>query len=281
MQVDVAKPATSLHQQAVNDYFRSNSRYWRDIYFEESLDCELYRERRKAVLTIVDRLGLPAGAQVLEVGCGAGLTTVELAKRSYAVTAVDAVEDMLRLTRDAVAKAGVDGRVETGIEDVQRLSFPSNSFDLIVAMGIVPWLAPPQPAISEMARVTRQGGYVIATVDNFWCLIHLLDPRCFQPMRPFRHKVADMLARLSLRARTGVRFRRYTRKEMDGLLAQAGVEKLEGVTLGFGPFTFMGRNIFPDSIGITVHRKLQKLASAGFPGLQSTGIEYVVVGRKS
>lgn len=281
MQVDVEKPVASQHQEEVNAYFRANSRHWRDLYFEGNLNCELYRERRKAVLTIVDRLGLPAGSQVLEVGCGAGLTTVELAKRSYTVTAVDAVEDMLRLTRDAVAEAGLEKQVETDVEDVQRLSFSSNSFNLTVAMGVVPWVQSVERAISEMARVTRQGGYVIVTADNFWCLNQILDPRCFPPMRPLRRKVGKVLERLNLRAKSRTRNRWHTRKQMDELLARAGVKKLKGVTLGFGPFTFMGRNIFPDSTSISVHRKLQTLAYGGFPGLRSTGIEYVVVGKKS
>src|SRR5438105_4219073 len=87
--------------QLVQQYFRAESYFWKDVYTQATLVGEIYRERRGVVLRFVDRLSLSSGARVLDVGCGAGTTTVELAKRGLQVEAVDAVPEMLGLTEQA------------------------------------------------------------------------------------------------------------------------------------------------------------------------------------
>jgi hypothetical protein len=50
--------------------------------------------------------------------------------------------------------------------------------------------------------------------------------------------------------------------------------------LGFGPFSFLGRTLLPDPLGIRLHHRLQALADRGVAGLRSTGSQYVVLARK-
>jgi ubiquinone/menaquinone biosynthesis C-methylase UbiE len=275
------KPETGQYQQVVNAFFHDRCGYWKDVYQEESLRACIYRARKSAVLTMVDKLALAERSRALEIGCGAGLTTVALAKRGYAVDAIDTVEAMLDLTRQAACDAGVGTRVKTSLNNVLGLTFPPQHFELVVAMGVVPWLECPGKALVEMSRVLKPGGHVILTADNNWCITQILDPLCFPGLRPVRWKIADVLQRFKLRAVARPRLHRHSVKQIDDLLSGAGLHKLEGVTLGFGPFTFFKRKVFPDQIGIKIHRKLQTLADVRFPGMQSWGIEYVVIARKS
>jgi hypothetical protein len=64
------------------------------------------------------------------------------------------------------------------------------------------------------------------------------------------------------------------------LLDAEGLEKLDGVTLGFGPFTLFGQRLLPHSLGVKVHRSLQDLADRAVPFICSRGAEYVVRARK-
>jgi len=68
-------------QVAVDEHFDRRSDYWRDVYGGDSAESLAYRERMETALAWVDQLNLPAGASALDVGCGAGLMTVELAAR--------------------------------------------------------------------------------------------------------------------------------------------------------------------------------------------------------
>lgn len=271
---------TGRYQSVVDAFFRDSSRYWRDVYQEDSLDAFIYRERQSAVLAMVDQLGLPARSHVLEVGCGAGLTAVALAQRGYAVEAIDTVEAMLNLTRQAATDAGVGTLIKTTLRSVLEMSFPPQ-FDLVVSMGVTPWLEQPGKAILEMGRVLKPGGHVILTADNHWCLNQMLDPLCFPGLRPVRWKIGDALERLNLRTASRPRLHRHSIKQIDGLLNRAGFQKVQGLTLGFGPFTLFKRKLLTDRVGIKLHRHLQVLADRQFPGIRSTGIEYVVMGKKS
>jgi ubiquinone/menaquinone biosynthesis C-methylase UbiE len=60
--------------------------------------------------------------------------------------------------------------------DTHRLSFPTGTFHLVTALGVLSWLHQPGSAIAEMARVTRPGGYVLVTSRNSLDVARLLDP---------------------------------------------------------------------------------------------------------
>lgn len=268
-------------QSAVDAFFEYHSRYWKDIYEAESLNAFIYRERKSAVLAMVDALGQSEGSRVLEVGCGAGLTTVALAERGYRVDAIDTVEVMLNLTRRAALEAGVESRVETTLNPVQKMSFSSERFELVIAMGVLPWLEMPGKALTEMVHVLKPGGYLIVTADNNWCLSQCLDPLCFPGLRPLRWKVADLLEEFKLRTSGRPRMYRHAIGYVDGLLSQNGLQKVQGKTLGFGPFTLFKRKVLPDPVGIRLHKKVQALADSQLPVIRSAGTEYVVMARKT
>jgi ubiquinone/menaquinone biosynthesis C-methylase UbiE len=157
----------------------SHGHYWRNLYQANGVFEVIYQQRRTIVLDLVDGLGLASRSHILEIVCGAGLTTIALAQRGYTVQAVDAVDRMLVLTRQAAAETGVADRVMTSLGDAHALAFPDGAFSLVIGMGVAPWLHSLNTAIREFARVLRPGGYLILTADNRWRLNHVLDPLFF------------------------------------------------------------------------------------------------------
>jgi len=269
-------------QKLVDARFQSSAALWKQIYELDGLDPTIYQLRRAAVLALVEKLGLPPRSPVLEIGCGAGLTTVTLAQRGYAVQAIDTVDVMISLTRQLAVEAGVAQRVVTSMGDAHDLAFPNNLFSLAIGMGVAPWLHALDKAIRELARVLKPEGFLILTTDNRWCLNHALDPIFFPPLRPARRKVRDLLERFGLwRLPKAPRLHRYSIKEFDAHLATAGLEKVEGMTLGFGPFTFLNFKLLTEALGVTLHHKLQRLADRRFPVIRSAGVEYVVLAKRS
>lgn len=80
----------------------------------------------KEVDFVLEELGLKPGDRVLDVGCGTGRHSIELAKRGYAVTGLDLSREMLSRAESAAQAAGV--HVEWIQGDAARFSFPA-SFD--------------------------------------------------------------------------------------------------------------------------------------------------------
>ena len=280
----MCKTSITSHQQQeeVINYFEKRSSYWKEIYRENSLPAEIYRQRQAATLAWIDALDLTPDSRVLEIGCGAGFLSVALAKKGLHVYATDAAEAMIELARQHVQEAGVAKLVTVDAADVYNLNFVDGSFDLVIALGVIPWLAQPELAVREMARVTRSDGHILLTADNKMRLDNLLDPVLNPLIVPIRKWVGATLRQVGLLPQTseetGATY--HTARFIDRTLASAQLKKLKGMTLGFGPFTFFRHRVFSDSRGIVLHQWLQNLANRNIPFFRSTGIHYLVLTEK-
>lgn len=275
--------STGEAQRRVDRYFAARVTTWTDIYSVEGLVPFIHQQRRALALQWIDELALAAGQRLLEVGCGAGLTAVALAERGFAVDAVDALTDMTERTRAAAATAGVGQRVTTGLEDAHHLTFADGTFQLTLAMGVLPWLHSPPQALKELARVVKPGGHVLVSAHNRWRLIDVLDPWTSPPLDPIKGAVGALLRRMGLRQPPPYLepvARLVSRAELDRWLAAAGLRRVKSTTLGFGPFTFFGRALFGDRTGIKLHSVLQRWADRNVALVGSIGSQHMVLARK-
>lgn len=269
------------HQKQVSRHFREQSRFWRDIYHQDDTYAEIHQLRKKIVLSWIDDLHLPFDSPVLEVGCGAGLTTLALAERGFAVTAVDAVQDMLDETREVISRVGFEDRVRLLPGNAEDLPLRDGTYSLVVALGVIPWLQYPLKALREMARVLTVGGSLIVTADNRWRLNHIVDPWRFPLLSPVRRRVRRALEERGILKNLEDRglSTPHSINKFDHLLHQAKLNKERQMTFGFGPFTFLNMAIFRNADGVRIHEYLQGLAERGFPLIRSAGCQYLVLAR--
>src|SRR3954468_23848590 len=143
------------YQEQVDSYFNSVSSDWVEIYSTRSVQGVIHQQRMMVVLEWIDDLALPKGSQLLEIGCGAGLTTIELARRGYVVDAIDSSEAMIERAHRGVIETDVGNRVKLSRGDANLLPFEDDTYTSVLAMGVIPWLESPDAAIHEMARVVK------------------------------------------------------------------------------------------------------------------------------
>lgn len=109
---------------------------------------------------------LTAGLNVLDVGCGPGTITADLAAlvAPGRVTAVEIAADALEKARAEAAARGLRN-IDFAVADVHALDFPDNAFDVVHAHQVLQHLGDPVQALREMRRVCRPGG-VVAVRDG-------------------------------------------------------------------------------------------------------------------
>jgi len=104
--------------------------------------------------------------RLLDVGCGPGTITVDLATRVARVTAVEVTDEALQLARTQARSAGREN-VDFAVADVHALDFPDGTFDVVHAHQVLQHLADPERALREMRRVCRPGGIVAARDSDY------------------------------------------------------------------------------------------------------------------
>jgi SAM-dependent methyltransferase len=118
-----------------------------------------YRGRRRVLDRVIAGLGLPAGARILDAGCGSGRNMVLLARYGE-VTGIE-----LSAASVAVARRRGVGEVLEG--SVDELPFADHSFDFAVSLDVLEHLDDDRRSLLEMRRVVRPGGQLLVTVPAY------------------------------------------------------------------------------------------------------------------
>jgi SAM-dependent methyltransferase len=112
---------------------------------------------------------LRPGLRVLDVGCGPGTITADLAELvgpTGHVTGVDAAAPILDQARTTAAERGLT-HTDFTTADVHALAFPDGSFDVVHAHQVLQHVGDPVTALREMRRVCRPGGIVAARDSDY------------------------------------------------------------------------------------------------------------------
>ncbi|GAA0477462.1 hypothetical protein Ade02nite_68580 [Paractinoplanes deccanensis] len=107
-----------------------------------------------------------SGATVLDIGCGPGTITADLAAlvTPGRVTALEVKEEALELARAEITRRGLTN-VDFAAGDVHALDIPDGTYDVVHAHQVLQHVGDPVAALREMARVTKPGG-VVAVRDS-------------------------------------------------------------------------------------------------------------------
>ena len=131
---------------------------------------------------LIQTVGLEPGQQVLDVGCGTGLLTKEIAAIVGAdrVAGIDPTVPFTAACGERVP--GADIRVGSA----EGLPWPAETFDVVLSQLVLNFVTDPQAAAAEMRRVCRPGGTVAACVWDyagemtllraFWEAARITDP---------------------------------------------------------------------------------------------------------
>jgi len=133
-------------------------------------------------IALLRRYALPEESYILDAGCGTGEGASRLAELypRARVLGVDIVDQHLELARRR--HAGLSARLTFDHQSVYELRSPARAFDLTVCRHVLHSIPYPERVVAELARVTRQGGYLHIIAEDYGMLHFqrgVLDPGDF------------------------------------------------------------------------------------------------------
>jgi ubiquinone/menaquinone biosynthesis C-methylase UbiE len=130
---------------------------WARKLKEQAKASEAYRRK------LYDMVDLGARKRVLDVGCGSGAITYDMAQLTDAeIVALDVDPEMVSTARRLLADLP---HVSVMEGDAAKLPFEDESFDLVVFTLVLIHIKDQEKGMREMARVTKKGGVVLATLE--------------------------------------------------------------------------------------------------------------------
>ncbi len=109
------------------------------------------------------KVGLKEAHLILDVGCGSGFVTRDIARLTKGtVIAIDGSTSLLNVAQTILNEYT---NVTFCIADAQQLCFPDNTFDLVTCNLLLMWADDPQAVVHEMTRVVKPKGRILASLE--------------------------------------------------------------------------------------------------------------------
>src|SRR6266478_4046046 len=116
----------------------------------------VFSKGRRAAIVATNNIG----GRVLEVGIGTGIS-LPLYGPNVRIFGTDNSEAMLKKAKQRVTELRLKNVEGLAVMDAEKLEFPDNSFDVVMAQYVVTAVPNPEVALDEFARVLRPGGELI------------------------------------------------------------------------------------------------------------------------
>jgi SAM-dependent methyltransferase len=153
-----------MDDSGIRKHWEKNARAWTLLSRAGYDVCRDYQTAPAFFEILPDLRGL-AG---LDIGCGEGHNTRQLARRGARVTALDLVAEFVRAARDHEDGSGIRYLIASAL----ALPFPGASFDFVTGFMSFMDAGPPEHLLPEVVRVLKPGGFLQFSI---------LHP-CFSPM---------------------------------------------------------------------------------------------------
>jgi SAM-dependent methyltransferase len=181
-----------------------------------------FQARRRILETALESLPLPAGARILEVGCGPG-GNIGVLKRFGAVEAVEPDEESRRHTAEAWRVPVHPGLLPDGLPGADA------SYDVVAAFDVIEHVDDDAGSVRALARLLKPGGHLVTTVPAHPWMWSAHDAR-------HHHK------------------RRYTRRAYARLFEDVGLEVVK--------LSYFNTLLFPLIAGVRVAKTALKIEGA-------------------
>jgi ubiquinone/menaquinone biosynthesis C-methylase UbiE len=226
---------------------------WDEVWSHKKVKTDYSLRLYSYLASVAKRL--PAKSSVIEVGCGSGEGMAQFEKLRLETIGIDISFEALKLARKTsnAVLLGADGF---------HLPFKDETFSLTYNSGVIEHFEYPKDLslLTEMARITKSGGFVLVIVPNKHCLWY---------------RFLKSMARGVKKWEFGFE-RNYSYRELEELFLEADLDVVDKVGLMiFPPLATHSREFLPEA----TRKKLMKIDNI-FPNQHLYAYAVGILGRK-
>ncbi len=159
---------------------------WAPIY--DLVFGGVFSKGRRAAILATNKIG----GRVLEVGVGTGIS-LPLYAPHVRIFGTDISEAMLEKAKRRVDELRLKNVEGLAVMDAEKLEFPDDSFDVVMAQYVVTAVPNPEAALDEFARVLRPGGelIILTRVSADAGMRRFIEQRLQPVVRPLGFRTAE------------------------------------------------------------------------------------------
>ncbi len=161
-------------QDNVTEYFSRDPNNYAKEYGRETAEGYSFRIRKVRLLEMLSK----GTGKVLDIGCGPAVMTKEIIDLGWTYDGIDISDSMIREAQ----KQFLNPKAHFSVGNVNKLNTPDNTYDAIIAMGLVEYLEDDERAILEMKRVLKPSGRVLISLPNWWSPARMWDRWILAPV---------------------------------------------------------------------------------------------------
>jgi len=145
----------------MNNRQKNERKFW-DKYasYYDSFIRNVVGKTYKSILENID-LELNVNQAVLDIGTGTGIIPFAISSKVSSIVATDISPDMIKIAAQKQADLNIRN-IDFQVQDSYNLTFPDNSFDVVIASNLLHLLYEPEKPIAEVKRVLKDNGVFIA-----------------------------------------------------------------------------------------------------------------------
>jgi SAM-dependent methyltransferase len=255
----------SMDKTRIKSFFDTDA--WHRRYERNDMQASIYRDRLSAAVELLAKHG-SSDARVLDAGCGAGQLSALLVARKYAVVSCDLSAEMVARTRAARVQAG-DTTPDAIVADIEYPPFGPHSFDAILLIGVISYVAHPGALLRRLRKLIRPGGLLVVSSANTGLLygrigdkLSALTGRTANEPPVERVQRSETAAGESGRQFYREHCRYYRARDFNAMVGDEGYRFLEAVGLGFGRMHLGGRYLLPERSDLALSRLTSRFTRA-------------------
>lgn len=155
---------SSIDQEELDKFNKPNQDWW-DLEGEFKPLHEINPVRMEYIQSVIrQKFGEANGLDVLDVGCGGGLSSVSMANAGCNVTGLDANKRNIDSASKYANSKGLQiNYINTTIEEYVQ---SSEQYDVILCLEVIEHVAHPEEFIRNVAKLVKKGGVVIFSTIN-------------------------------------------------------------------------------------------------------------------